>query len=104
MINYNRLVMLSRKGGRWLVIVNLTIPFQITKCGPEDTRGIENPTIRLCRYLRLCLREYCYDVFSNQLHNFYIDFGYDFYMHIRTTLPKNQVEEVVLNNHLYIRP
>ncbi len=55
-------------------------------------------------YLRLCLRECCYASFSNHLHNFYIDFGYDFYMHIRTTLPKKQVEEVVLKNHLYFRP
>lgn len=55
-------------------------------------------------YLQLCLRECGYASFSNHLHNFYIDFGYDFYMHIRTTLPKKRVEEVVLKNHLYFRP
>ena len=35
-------------------------------------------------YLRLCIREYCWAIFANHRHNFSIDFGYDFYMHIHT--------------------
>lgn len=55
-------------------------------------------------YLRLCLRECCYATFSNHAHNFYVDFGYDFYMHVHTELPKLQVENIVKTNNLFIRP
>lgn len=55
-------------------------------------------------YLRLCLRECCYACFSNHSHNFYIDFGYEYYMHIHTALPKSQVENVVSTHSLYFRP
>ncbi len=41
---------------------------------------------------------------SNHAHNFYVDFGYDFYMHVHTELPKLQVENIVKTNNLFIRP
>lgn len=55
-------------------------------------------------YLRLCLRECCWAVFSNKTHNFLVKFGYDYYMHIHTVVPKNQVVEIVTRNGLYLRP
>ncbi len=39
-------------------------------------------------YLRLCLRECCWAVFSNKTHNFLVKFGYDYYMHVHTAVPK----------------
>lgn len=55
-------------------------------------------------YLRLCLRECCWAVFSNKTHNFLVKFGYDYYMHVHTAVPKNQVVEIVTRNGLYLRP
>ena len=55
-------------------------------------------------YLRLCLRECCWAVFSNKIHNFLVKYGYDYYMHVHTAVPKNQVVEIVTRNGLYLRP
>lgn len=55
-------------------------------------------------YLRLCLREYCWAVFSNKTHNFLVKFGYDYYMHVHTVVPQKQVIEIVNRNGLYLRP
>lgn len=74
------------------------------KSAQKIREGLRIPIANSADYLRLCLRECCYARFSNHFHNFYVDFGFDFYMHIRTTLPKSKVEDVVLSNHLYLRP
>lgn len=55
-------------------------------------------------FLRLCLRECCWAIFSSKTHNFLVEFGYDYYMHIHTVVPKNQVVEIVNRNGLYLRP
>ncbi len=67
-------------------------------------QGLRVRISQCANYLRLCLRECCYATFSNHAHNFYVDFGYDFYMHVHTELLKLQVENIVKTNNLFIRP
>ncbi len=67
-------------------------------------QGLRKQISHCADYLRLCLRECCYVRFSNHAHNFYVDFGYDFYMHVHTELPKLQVENIIKTNNLFIRP
>ena len=67
-------------------------------------QGLRKHISQCADCLRLCLRECCYTAFSNHAHNFYVDFGYDFYMHVHTELPKLQVENIVKTNNLFIRP
>lgn len=66
-------------------------------------QGLRVPISSCSDYLRLCIGEYCWAVFSNSSHGFSIDYGYDFYMHVKTSLPQSQVEKIVLVNNLYIR-
>ncbi len=67
-------------------------------------QGLRLPISSCPDYLRLCIRDYCWAVFSNDLHGFSLDFGYDFYMHVKTALPYLQVEEIVSDNNLFIKP
>lgn len=77
---------------------------QLLRAAQNIRQGLRLPISSCSDYLRLCIREYCWAVFTNDLHDFSIDFGYDFYMHVKTSLPELQVEEIVLDNNLYIKP
>lgn len=77
---------------------------QLLEAAQNIKQGLRVPISSCSDYLRLCIREYCWAVFSNNLHGFSIDYGYDFYMHVKTSLPQVQVEEIVSVNNLYIRP
>lgn len=55
--------------------------------------------------LRNVLREnYVWMVFLNVEHSFMIDFGYDYYMHIRCPLQKARVESIVASHQLHLDP
>lgn len=76
----------------------------LLKSAQTIRKGLQIPISACADYLRLCLRECCYAIFTNHLHSFHIKFGYDYYMYIHTVLPKAQVEDVVSSNQLYFRP
>lgn len=77
---------------------------QLLEAAQNMKQGLRVSVSSCSDYLRLCIREFCWAVFSNKLHDFSIDFGYDFYMHVKTSLPQFQVKEIVSVNNLYIRP
>lgn len=78
--------------------------FNLLKSAKKIRQGLKIPVSDCAEYLRLCLRECCYAIFTNNSHNYNIKFGYDYYMYIHTILPKSQVEEVVSANNLFFRP
>lgn len=77
---------------------------QLLKIAQKIKQGLRIHISDCADYLRLCIREWCWAVLVNHSHDFSIDFGYDFYMHIHTDLPEPQVEEIVSANNLYLRP
>ena len=77
---------------------------QLSVIAKKIKQGLRVRTSDCADYLRLCIRECCWAVLANHCHNFSIDFGYDFYMHIHTDLPESQVEEIVSAFNLYLRP
>lgn len=81
-----------------------SLNFNLSKPAKKIRQGLKIPVSACADYLRLCLRECCFAIFSNHLHNFHIQFLYDYYMIIHTGLPKSQIEKVVATNNLYFRP
>ena len=54
--------------------------------------------------IKKVLREEAWIVFINKSKSFMIDFGYDYYMHIRCNLDRNCVLTIVNNNNLFLDP
>lgn len=81
-----------------------SLRYNLSNSAKRIRQGLRIPVSDCADYLRLCLRECCYAIFTNHSHNFNIQFGYDYYMFIHTILPKSQVEEIVSANNLYFRP
>lgn len=54
--------------------------------------------------IRLALREYLYVVLCNNKHNLQVDFGYDYYMKISSSLSNTVLQEKVNKVGLYLDP
>lgn len=59
---------------------------------------------RISEAIILCLREYAYIRLSNISHKIDIDFGYDYYLHIGTNLPKDVLMSITKQEKLYLNP
>lgn len=54
--------------------------------------------------IRLALREYLYVVLCNNKHKLQIEFGYDYYMKIKSSLSKTILQEKVSKTGLFLDP
>ena len=77
----------------------------LTVCGPEYyDPEIQFPQfvcdeIEIRRIIMCCLQEKCWA--KLEAENFYIHFGYDYYMYIGTELPLAMVEEIAVRYNLF---
>ena len=51
-------------------------------------------------FVKDCLREKCWG--KLETNNFYIHFGYDYYMYIGTNIERNIIQEIALKFELYV--
>ena len=54
--------------------------------------------------IRLSLREWGYFPFYSVERDLAVDFGYDFYMYVQTSMDIGKLNEIVRANHLFLNP
>jgi len=54
--------------------------------------------------VRMALREYIYVELGDKEHKFKIQFGYDYYLYVACTLPKEELQNIVAKEGLFLDP
>ncbi|MEE0082695.1 MAG: hypothetical protein UE068_00595, partial [Paludibacteraceae bacterium] len=67
-------------------------------------KGLRIHRSKIGNYIRACLRELAEISFENKGKGFEFDFGYDYYMHIRSSLPVERLSQIARQNDLFLDP
>lgn len=67
-------------------------------------KGLRIHRSKIGSYIRACLRELAGISFENRGKGFEFDFGYDYYMHIRSSLPVERLNQIARQNDLFLDP
>ena len=67
-------------------------------------KGFRIHRSKIGSYIRACLRELVDISFENKGKGFEFDFGYDYYMHIRSSLPIERLNQIARQNDLFLDP
>ena len=67
-------------------------------------KGLRIHRSKIGNYIRACLRELAGISFENRGKGFEFDFGYDYYMHIRSSLPVERLNQIARQNDLFLDP
>ncbi len=67
-------------------------------------KGLRIHRSKIGSYIRACLRELVDISFENKGKGFEFDFGYDYYMHIRSSLPIERLNQIARQNNLFLDP
>lgn len=67
-------------------------------------KGLRIHRTKIGNYIRACLRELAEISFENRGKGFEFDFGYDYYMHIRSSLPVERLNQIARQNDLFLDP
>lgn len=67
-------------------------------------KGLRIHRSKIENYIRACLRELAGISFENRGKGFEFDFGYDYYMHIRSSLPVERLNQIARQNDLFLDP
>lgn len=67
-------------------------------------KGLRIHRSKIGNYIRACLRDLAGISFENRGKGFEFDFGYDYYMHIRSSLPVERLNQIARQNDLFLDP
>lgn len=80
------------------------IDFPLLKSLPLITEGRKIHYNKIDGVIRLALREYLYVVLCNRKHKLQIEFGYDYYMKILSSLSNAILQDIVCKAGLFLDP